>query len=121
MVLIPKDKHQTKGVKAIVVDNINHRAIRYFGIKVELYKSKWAKRTERRLDFSAALQLGFSTVIRRSGIRPRHRQRALRTIGYHARIRQELHLWDEIGFYRIASAGHLRRFRLTLKWKQFDQ
>jgi hypothetical protein len=44
MVLIPKDKHQTKGVKAIVVDNINHRAIRYFGIKVELYKSKWTKR-----------------------------------------------------------------------------
>ena len=44
MVLIPKDKHQTEGVKATVVDNFNDRVIRHFGIKVELYKSKWAKR-----------------------------------------------------------------------------
>jgi len=44
MVLIPKNKHQTEGVKTTAVDIINHWAIRYFGIKVELYKSKWVKR-----------------------------------------------------------------------------
>ena len=60
MVLIPKNKHQTEGVKTTVVDNINHWAIRYFGIKVELYKSKWAKRQERRLDFSVVLLLSFA-------------------------------------------------------------
>ena len=58
--LIPKNKHQTEGVNTTGVDNVKHRAMRYFGIKVELYKSKWAKRQERRLDFSAAKQLGFS-------------------------------------------------------------